>query len=60
MLSFNCQRCADSPAVGEIKAGDYLSLKPVIKASHKTIPLFQVSIDLINCILGQMIEFLLA
>jgi hypothetical protein len=57
VLSFYCQRCADSPAVGEIKAGGHLSLKPVIEASHKTIPLFQVSIDLINCILGQMIEF---
>jgi hypothetical protein len=57
MLSFYCQRCADSPTIGEIKAGGYLSLKPVVEASHKAILLFQVSIYLINCILGQMIEF---
>jgi hypothetical protein len=57
MLSFNCQRYADSPAVGEIKAGGHLSLKPAIEASHETIPLFRVSINLINCILEQMIEF---
>jgi hypothetical protein len=57
MLSFYCQCCADSPAVREIKAGGHLSLKPVVKASHKAILLFQVSIYLINCILGQMIEF---
>jgi hypothetical protein len=43
--------------MGEIKAGGHLSLKPVIEASHETIPLFQVSINLINCILGQMIKF---
>jgi hypothetical protein len=57
VLSFNCQRCADSPVVGEIEAGGHLSLKPVIEASHETIDLFQVSINLIDCILGQMIEF---
>ena len=57
MLGFNCQRGADSPVVGEIEAGGHLSLKPVIEASHKAILLFQVSIYLINCILGQMIEF---
>jgi hypothetical protein len=57
VLCFYCQRCADSPAVGEIKAGGHLSLKPVIEASHKANLLFQVSIYLINCILGQMIEF---
>jgi hypothetical protein len=31
-------------------------LQTVIKASHKTIPLFQVSVDLVNGVLGQMIE----
>jgi hypothetical protein len=31
-------------------------LQSVIKASHKTIPLFQVSVDLVNGVLGQMIE----
>ena len=29
---------------------------PVIKASHKTISLLQVSVDLVNGVLGQMIE----
>jgi hypothetical protein len=57
VLSFYCQRSADSPAVCEIKAGCHLSLKPVVEASHEAIFLFQVSIYLINCILGQMIEF---
>jgi hypothetical protein len=57
MLSFNCERCADSPTVGEIKAGGHISLKPVIETSHKAILLFQVGINLVNCILGQIIEF---
>src|SRR5699024_12276045 len=57
MLSFNCQRCADSPAIEEIEASGHLSLKPVIEASHEAILLLQVSIDLVNCILGQMIKF---
>jgi hypothetical protein len=57
MLSFNYQRSADSPTVGEINACGHLSLKPVVEASHEAILLFQVSIDLVNCILGQMIEF---
>jgi hypothetical protein len=57
MLSFYCQRCVDSPDVGEIMVGGHFSLKPVIEASHEANPLFQVSINLINCILGQIIEF---
>jgi hypothetical protein len=57
MLSFYCQRGADSAVVCEIKAGGHLSFKPIVEASHKAILLFQVNIYLINCILGQMIEF---
>jgi hypothetical protein len=40
MLSFYCERCANSSAVCEIKAGGHLSLKSVVEASHKTIFLF--------------------
>ena len=56
MLSFNCQRGADSPAVGEVEASGHLLLQPVIEASHEAVLLFQVSVDLINGVLGQMIE----
>jgi hypothetical protein len=31
-------------------------LQPVIKAPHKTISLLQISVDMINGILGQMVE----
>jgi hypothetical protein len=57
MFGFNCQHRADSPAVSEVETSGHFPLQPVIETSHKTIFLLQISIDLINGILGQVIEF---
>jgi hypothetical protein len=56
IVGFNCQRCADSPAIGEVEAGGHFPLQPVIKTPHKTIFLLQISFDLIDGILGQVVE----
>jgi hypothetical protein len=47
---------ADSPTVSEVETSGNLPLQPVIEAPHKTIFLLQVSVDLIDGILGQVVK----
>ena len=52
VLSFHCQRCADSSAVCKIEAGRHFPLETVVESSHEEVLLFQVSVYLVNIILG--------
>jgi hypothetical protein len=52
ILGFYCQRRADSSAVRKIQTGSHFPLEPVIESSHEAVLLFQVSVYLVNCILG--------
>jgi hypothetical protein len=56
MLGFGCQCRADSPAISEVEEGGHFPLQSVTKAPHKTIFLLRVSVDLIDGILGQVVE----
>jgi hypothetical protein len=53
---FKCR--TDSPTVSKVQAGCHFLLKPVIKSSHKTILFLQICIQLVNGILGEVVEFI--
>jgi hypothetical protein len=52
VLSFYCQRCADSSTVCKIQTGGHFPLEPVVESPHEAILFLQVNIHLINSILG--------
>jgi hypothetical protein len=56
VLGFYSQCRVDSSALSKIQAGDHFLLEPVVEAPHEAILFLQISIYLINDILGQMIE----
>jgi hypothetical protein len=56
VLGFYDQCRADSSAVSKVQTGCHFPLKPVIKSPHEAILFLQISIYLIDSILGQMIE----